>query len=183
MKRKLRPLFGILCHQLDDRTHTVCNEKLFVCARCLGVYFGFIYSLAILLLMYGIFWAEIKLYLVLLLIAPMAYDGMTQAFRLRKSNNRLRLVTGYLAGAGTAYLFYGALSMAVFPDTAVYMLPTIPSLIILSGLPLLWYVVEKKSDSNFVGYFLDYSVLVSTLVMFSLFTYLWFEILKSKVYL
>lgn len=41
----------------------------------------------------------------LALIAPMALDGLTQYWKIRKSNNSLRFTTGVLAGMGTGLMF------------------------------------------------------------------------------
>ena len=180
MTRKLKPLLGLLCHQLDDRTHTVCNEKLFVCARCLGTYFGFIYSFILLILMYGFFWADVYFPWIVVFFVPMAYDGLTQLFKFRTSTNRIRLITGYIAGVGLAYMFYAALSIGIFPGTALYILPTIASFLVFSGLPIIWYLVERPVSSKIVNNVLNYTVLVSSIMMFAFLFYLWFKLMLRQ---
>lgn len=36
------PLFGLVCHQIPDRSFAVHGVPLPVCARCTGLYFGFL---------------------------------------------------------------------------------------------------------------------------------------------
>ena len=47
-----------------------------------------------------IHYTQLYLYTAILLIIPCLVDGTTQALKLRESNNKLRLITGLLAGIG-----------------------------------------------------------------------------------
>ena len=37
--------FGVLCHQLPERSYFIDGHKLAVCSRCTGVYAGFAFTL------------------------------------------------------------------------------------------------------------------------------------------
>ena len=92
-----------LCHRLPERSFHIRGHQFPVCARCTGMYIG-----ATAYLIYvqyvPITYTASMVVLGLLLITPAGIDGTTQALRLRKSNNHLRLVTGLLLGVGTMIL-------------------------------------------------------------------------------
>ena len=64
-----------------------------VCARCTGIMVGNFAA------MISLLWMAARLEHVILLL-PMAVDGLTQLAGWRESNNSLRLVTGVLGGYG-----------------------------------------------------------------------------------
>jgi len=74
-----------------------------VCARCTGIYLGF---LTLPLFTFG--WWYINPYVSLMLLLPTIIDGLTQAYMDRESNNFLRFITGLMNGIGqmalSAYL-------------------------------------------------------------------------------
>ena len=39
--------FGLLCHQIPERSFFIAGEKFAVCSRCTGVYFGFLAMLLV----------------------------------------------------------------------------------------------------------------------------------------
>src|SRR5688500_209191 len=39
--------FGILCHQLPERSFFIAEQKFAVCSRCTGLYLGFVVTLAL----------------------------------------------------------------------------------------------------------------------------------------
>ncbi len=82
------------CHRLPERSFFWKGRKFPICARCMGIYIGFI---AFPLYWFGL---EPNWLIGLLLIAPTFIDGMTQAMFDRESTNWLRLTTGILAGLG-----------------------------------------------------------------------------------
>jgi uncharacterized membrane protein len=87
---------NFICHRRPDRSFNYNGKQFPVCARCTGFYLG-------LLLFSILFFFNLSYdfyYLGLLLLVPMGVDGTTQLFKLRESNNMLRLVTGLVAGAG-----------------------------------------------------------------------------------
>jgi uncharacterized membrane protein len=88
-----------LCHNLPDRTIYFKNKPLPLCARCTGTLVG--------VLTLPIFHWEIispSLIVIFVLGLPALLDASTQFFGLRESNNKLRLITGFLLGMSIACL-------------------------------------------------------------------------------
>lgn len=80
------------CHQRADRSYFIGNYQLPVCARCQGVYLGYLLGLFI----------YIPLLLVLL---PLTYiDGFIQLKTEYNSTNSRRLITGVISGIATIQL-------------------------------------------------------------------------------
>src|SRR2546421_9282488 len=95
-----KPLFFSLhyvCAQIPSHSFYIFGHQLGLCARNLSIYTSmFIGSLIFVLSkkrLPGIPW-----WLWLLLILPMAWDGLTQMFGLRESDATLRVLTGTLFG-------------------------------------------------------------------------------------
>ncbi|MEN4005892.1 MAG: DUF2085 domain-containing protein [Methanobacteriaceae archaeon] len=92
-----------ICHRLPERTFKIKNHYFPVCSRCTGFYigafsyFGFVYFVYV---QYNI--AMISL--AILMILPAFYDGITQFFGFRESNNTLRIITGLFGGIGLGIL-------------------------------------------------------------------------------
>ena len=107
--------FRWACHGDPDRCLKVRGGPMWLCARCTGFYVGsFVGALP------GAFMGLMgmrSLYVLILfiiLIAPMAVDGMTQFAGWRTSKNVTRLSTGLLAGlGGGASLLFIIVSMLV----------------------------------------------------------------------
>lgn len=88
-----------LCHGLPDRTIYFRNRPLPLCARCTGTLIG-VFTLPIFHM--NIITPSLPVMLVLGL--PAFLDGATQFWGWRESNNKLRLVTGFLLGMSIACL-------------------------------------------------------------------------------
>ncbi|PKL66209.1 MAG: hypothetical protein CVV28_11940 [Methanobacteriales archaeon HGW-Methanobacteriales-1] len=88
-----------LCHGIPDRTIYFKNKPLPLCARCTGTLIG-IFTLPI------FHWVIISPSLVVILVLglPALLDGITQFVGWRESNNKLRLITGFLLGMSIACL-------------------------------------------------------------------------------
>ncbi|UXM84691.1 DUF2085 domain-containing protein [Methanococcus aeolicus] len=85
-----------------------------VCARCFGIYTGFLLGMLIYPIVKKLnnFKTPNKWYLIMALI-PMGIDGTTQLIGLRESFNELRLITGFMAGfIGVFYILPVFLSIA-----------------------------------------------------------------------
>jgi len=98
--------FG-LCHQLPERSLFAAGHQLPVCARDTGLYLGFMASLALIaLLERGRRRSEMPPAWVaaigFLLLAAMAWDGITSYAGLRETTNLLRMATGIGAGFALA---------------------------------------------------------------------------------
>jgi uncharacterized membrane protein len=96
-----KQIFQFFCHQLPDRSLQYGGEIFPLCFRCSGIYLGiFINHLTI--LAFGRF-SKIspnrKSGLVLIiLVVPLAVDGLGNNFNLWNSSNELRMITGLLLG-------------------------------------------------------------------------------------
>ena len=96
----LRPLLGTTCHRLPQRSFDWAPG---LCARCTFFWIGVLLSSLLMFLkklpgsvMVG-----------LLLIAPMALDGSLQFIGFYESTNLMRLLSGFLGGAGLCILLEG----------------------------------------------------------------------------
>ncbi|MFH1787085.1 MAG: DUF2085 domain-containing protein [archaeon] len=89
--------FGALvCHQLPERSLFFAGQQVFVCARDVGIYLGVLAGFA---LFYALKerGSELNLRHLVLLMLPVAVDGLTQLAGW-ESTNGLRLFTGGLFG-------------------------------------------------------------------------------------
>jgi len=92
-------IYALECHQMSSRSFFVFGHQMSVCARCFGIYTGWLIGLIIYPFVKKIdnFKTPNKWYLILAL-TPMGIDGTTQLIGLRESFNELRLITGLIAG-------------------------------------------------------------------------------------
>ncbi|MFH1402901.1 MAG: DUF2085 domain-containing protein [Candidatus Altiarchaeota archaeon] len=91
--------FSGLCHQLPERSFHLFGNKLAVCARDTGVYFGLLFSTLAYPLVRKLGDRSIppRCWFIACIL-PLAVDGTTQLLGLRESNNTLRVATGLLFG-------------------------------------------------------------------------------------
>lgn len=94
----------LICHRMPERSFFYKGHQFPVCARCTGVYLSIITAP---LIKYLNLTLNALMLLGFALLIPMAVDGITQLFKLRESNNYLRLITGFLGGIGTLTLAFG----------------------------------------------------------------------------
>ena len=97
--------FGIICHQLPERSYFIDEHQLAVCSRCTGLYAGF----ALTLLLYPLIrplrnpimphprW-------LLFAAVPLAIDFSVNFFGFLQNTHTSRLLTGVLLGS--AVVFY-----------------------------------------------------------------------------
>lgn len=108
--------FGdVNCHQIAERSYYLNGNEMPVCARDLGILIGL--PIALFLLAYVSF--RPKIWMVIVLLAPMALDGGLQYLTDYTSFNELRLLTGLLGGAAAAMFLAIAASMALGLDEKV----------------------------------------------------------------
>lgn len=72
------------CHQLPERSFSLGNRQVPLCARCLGLLIG--------TLLFPCYIRDLRIAALLMIV--MVLDGITQALNLRTSKNWLRLLTG-----------------------------------------------------------------------------------------
>jgi uncharacterized membrane protein len=91
--------FRLVCHGIDSRSLEIAGLPMPICARCFAMYVGGLAGIAA-------FFAirlrrPLPLVWLLVALAPMAIDGVSQATGLRESTNALRVFTGLAAGSIT----------------------------------------------------------------------------------
>jgi uncharacterized membrane protein len=99
----LYSFFGLMCHQMPDRSFHVDGEKFGVCSRCFGIYFGLFFGFVIYPL-----WRRIdeiepisRIWLFLSLI-PIGVDWSLTIFGIWENTFASRLITGLIIGVACA---------------------------------------------------------------------------------
>lgn len=82
------------CHRLPSRSFWYRGKPFPVCARCTGIWIGYVVGLPLIL------WLQPHWLISLVLALPAILDGGSQLLRWRESNNVLRVITGILLGLG-----------------------------------------------------------------------------------
>ena len=88
-----------LCHRIPERSFFIKSHQFPVCARCTGFYTGLITYL-IVNYFYPHEYNMRMLIVSMILMIPVAIDGVTQYFGPRESTNNLRFITGFIGGVG-----------------------------------------------------------------------------------
>ena len=92
-----RSLFLFLCHGRVERSLTLFDVPMPICARCTGIYVGMLAGVAL-------FWLipflreRVMRIVALVAVVPLGIDGVTQLLGFRESVNELRIATGVIAG-------------------------------------------------------------------------------------
>jgi uncharacterized membrane protein len=87
------------CHRLQNRSFFYKGKQFPVCARCTGVWLGYLFGLLVIIIFTLPWWVG------LILLIPALLDGGTQLLNLRTSTNDLRFTTGLILGVGEMILF------------------------------------------------------------------------------
>ena len=104
-----RGVFSFLCHQDPSRTFQPGGEPVAMCARCVGVYVGFLFALPLMIVatrMSGK-WA---LYLHALFVLQVIPFG----FHLIRHGPTVRAISGQLFAIGVVYLLFRAIRLGKF---------------------------------------------------------------------
>jgi len=91
----------VTCHRLPERSFFWKGQQFPVCARCTGIYLGY---LSMPLFMFCLFGWGVGISLLMFL--PAVIDGSIQAFFDIESNNTRRLITGLMSGLGLMSLVH-----------------------------------------------------------------------------
>jgi len=108
--KKGRLLRLLLSHHSPSRLDRCLRIQIggnivYVCARCTGIFAGLFSAFLVLSLVPKlIFLSEESVVLGSLFILPVYIDWATQSTGTRESNNRLRILTGFIAGYGMSLL-------------------------------------------------------------------------------
>lgn len=92
-----------ICHRKPERTFKIGDHCFPVCSRCTGIYIG-AFSYFIYVYFNFVEYTIPLIFIASLMIIPTFYDGLTQLFNFRISNNNLRFLTGLFAGIGLGIL-------------------------------------------------------------------------------
>jgi uncharacterized membrane protein len=102
----LYALFSPLCHQIPSRSFFIFNYPLAVCARCLGIYFGFFAGAGLFPFVRRFSNLTLpKTRTLIFFTFPVALDFIGNLFRLFRSSNGLRFSTGFIWGALLPFYF------------------------------------------------------------------------------
>lgn len=104
--------FSRICHQYDSRSLHLFGQKLTVCARCTGIYFGFLGAV----ILFGFF--SLKKILrtttvFLIAIVPMLLDIFLDLVKIHSSNLTTRFATGLIFGIMAAQILIPIITEAV----------------------------------------------------------------------
>jgi len=98
---QLRLLFRLICHGIPARCLLLFGVPMPICARCTAIYGGLIAGAMLFRLLPRIRETTARIVMVVA-VAPLGIDGLTQLIRLRESTSSLRVATGLLAGMAFA---------------------------------------------------------------------------------
>jgi uncharacterized membrane protein len=109
--------FGVLCHQLPERSYFIDGHKLAVCSRCTGLYAGFALTLLLYPLVRSLRTTTTPPRSWLLLAAmPLAVDFSLTFFGIWENTHTSRLLTGALLGSvAVFYVVPGLMDLSLRP--------------------------------------------------------------------
>src|SRR5215472_5827163 len=123
-----KPLFYALhyvCAQIPSHSFYIFGHQLGLCARNFSIYTSMFFTSLVFALskkrMPGIPW-----WIWVLMMLPMAWDGITQMFGLRESDWILRMITGTLFGVGHIWFALPLMQKTLQETTPI---PTAPIII------------------------------------------------------
>lgn len=87
------------CHQMPNRSIFIRKYQMPVCARCFGVILGNILALIV------IHFVKLHYSILIMLCIPMALDWSMQKYMHFQSTNLRRVLTGFLCGFSTNYIY------------------------------------------------------------------------------
>lgn len=103
--------FSPVCHQIPGRSFSVFGYPMAVCARCLGIYFGFLAGMGLYPLLRGFSKVRLpKAKIFLAVSLPIVADTAGNLLGLWATTNILRLATGILWGTILPFYFVTGLA-------------------------------------------------------------------------
>jgi uncharacterized membrane protein len=92
--------FGLLCHQLPERSFFIAGQKFAVCSRCTGLYFGFAATLLFYPLLKSLRRVDLpsRKWLIATSI-PLLIDFSLTFFGILENTHATRFLTGLLLGS------------------------------------------------------------------------------------
>lgn len=104
--------FGHICHQFEGRSLHLGGHKMTVCARCSGIYFGFLIGVVFIPLFKKIKMINIK-YALVLISLPIIIDIGLDFLGIHQCTLLTRSLTGLLFGFPSAILLYPSFEQAI----------------------------------------------------------------------
>lgn len=102
--------FGVICHQIDERSFHIENHQFAVCTRCFGVYFGLLFGFWIYPLLRKIEDIEpLPRFWLFLSMIPIGVDWALGVFGIWENTAYSRFITGLILGAACAIFIVPAL--------------------------------------------------------------------------
>lgn len=99
-------VFTPICHQIPSRCFFLFGHPLAVCARCLGIYFGFLGGLGLYALKRGFQQISVpKTITFILVTAPLVIDALGNLLHIWNTSNWIRFLTGVLWGLILPFYF------------------------------------------------------------------------------
>ena len=103
--------FGILCHQLPERSYFIAGHKFAVCSRCTGVYAGFLLTLLGYPLIRSLRSVEVPARRWLFVFSlPLLIDFALGFFGIWENTHSSRFITGFLFGSVVVFYVMPALA-------------------------------------------------------------------------
>ncbi|MDP2916017.1 MAG: DUF2085 domain-containing protein [Candidatus Aminicenantes bacterium] len=98
--------FAPICHQIPSRSFELCGFPMAVCARCLGIYVGFLAGMVLYPIRRDFAGGRLpKTSLFLTVSAPIVLDAAANVLRLWDTPNLLRFFFGFLWGLILPFYF------------------------------------------------------------------------------
>lgn len=105
MYAKVTNICQYICHQKTKRSFIILKHQIPLCARCMGIYFGYIIGLITILIVEKEFIFN-HIFIIIIITLLTYLDGFIQYRTKYESNNIFRLITGTLSGTATIYLIF-----------------------------------------------------------------------------
>lgn len=159
-----------VCHQLPERTLLIGNLLMPVCARCDGIYIGFLISAIILFIMYRKRENELPpLYIIIILILfiiSTIVDGLISNFSSGLTNNYFRFITGFLCGSATVVFLYPVFVFQYFRESVNIKIFSKPLKFIIFILLDLLFITITLIKISFLNYFYYYFSAIAIIFTF-----------------
>ncbi len=103
----LNKFYSFACHQNPNKLLTLNSYSTLVCARCAGIYFGFLFSAVIFLFVLKSHEPKLKYFIFAAI--PMLLDVLLYSVGVYHYSKIIALITGLLLGSVGFIYFYDAL--------------------------------------------------------------------------
>ncbi len=155
-----------VCHQIPDRTLSFSSILMPVCARCSGIYIGFVISTLVLFLMYrkrqSLIAPVYAIIIFIVFISAAAIDGFLSYLQIYETNNLVRLITGYMAGIALAAIVMPLFNYQYYVDPLEDKILERPGKMVFfmffAFLPMLALIFKINFLAGFFYYFNAFSV-------------------------